>query len=79
MTCQALPPELWAIILDLDVVEASVSPAERCTHWKFPEISHGLGLQEAFEKFLSVVSPYRNLRTVCRTFRDLWSPHHGST
>jgi len=67
MTCQALPPELWIIVLDL-AMEADVNPADQCTHWDFLKTSYGL---RHFEKYISMFSSYHALRLVCRAFRDL--------
>jgi len=50
------------------VMEASVNPADQCTHRNFPQFQYYL---RATDKCPSVFSSYRNLRLVCRTFRDL--------
>jgi hypothetical protein len=70
MPLAALPPELWAIILD-SIIKDSVNPAKHCDHMNFPQIDYQM--REPHRPPIAIDHSYQRLRQVCRLFNDLLS------
>jgi len=60
------PLDLWIVIADL-LTEELINPAYNCNHWNFPQIDHYIRCPQALS---SVITVYRRLRLVCRTFNE---------